>query len=168
MSTSELQVKINPITVWDIDKLLSLDQTLRKSEVSLTYQGFSPIHQAININTGEDSAPKRTDILLIISLIELGFIAEIEGMLVGFIVGRETYLAEYDSQVGEIAMIGVNPVYRRKGIGTKLIKALSEVFRSKGVDRVRTGINPMDKDLLAFFEKEGFSGERIVYYDKKI
>lgn len=168
MSTSELQVKVNPMTVWDIDNLLSLDQTLRESEVSLTYKGFSPIHQAFGMNIDEDSSSKRTNLLLVIGLIELGFIAEFEGMIVGFIVGRQTYLAEYDTQVGEIAMIGVNHVYRGKGIGTKLINALSDLFRSKGVRRVRTGVNPMDKDLLAFFEKKGFIGEHIVYYGKTL
>lgn len=168
MSTSESQVNVHPMTVWDIDNLLSLDKTLRESDISLTYNGFSPIHQAFSMNIEEDSSSKRTNLLLVIGLIELGFIAEFEGTIVGFIVGRQTYLAEYDTQVGEIAMIGVNPVYRGQGIGAKLINALNGLFHSKGVNRVRTGINPADKDLLAFFEKEGFSGERIVYYGKTL
>ena len=111
---------------------------------------------------------KRANLSQVIGLIELGFIAESEGTLVGFIVGRQTYLAEYGTQVGEIAMIGVNPNYRGKGIGTKLINALNDLFRSRGVHRVRIGINSADKDLLAFSEKEGFSGERIVYYSKTL
>ena len=120
------------------------------------------------MNIEEDSSSKRTNLSLIIGLVELGFIAESEGTLVGFIVGRQTYLAEYDTQVGEIAMIGVKRDYRGKGIGTKLINALNDLFRSRGVNRVRTGINPIDKNLLAFFDKEGFSGERILYYSKTL
>jgi len=168
MSKSELQVNIHPMTVWDIDNLLSLDKTLRESDISPTYNGFSPIHQAFSMNTEEVGSLKRTSLSLIISLIEMGFVAESEGNIVGFIVGRQTYLAEYDTQVGEIAMIGVNPDYRGKGIGTRLINALNEVFRSKSVTRVRTGINPVDKDLLTFFDKEGFAGEPIIYYSKAL
>ena len=154
MSTSELQVNVHPMTVWDIDNLLSLDQTLRESDVSLTYNGFSPIRQAFGMNEEEDSSSMRANLSVVIGLIELGFVAECEGTMCGFIVGRQTYLAEYDTQVGEIAMIGVNPDYRGKGIGTRLMNVLNDLFHSRGVNRVRIGINPTDKNLLTFFDKE--------------
>ncbi len=166
MSTSELQVKVRPMTLMDINDILSLDQTLRESDVSLTYNGFSPIRQAFGMNIEEDSSSKRPNLSEVIGLIELSLLAESEGTLVGFIVGRQTYLAEYDIQAGEIAMIGINRDYRGKGVGTKLINALDDLFRSRDVHSVRVGIDPLDKDLLAFFEKEGFSGERILYYSK--
>jgi len=116
----------------------------------------------------KDSSSKTTNLSLIIALIELGFVAESEDKVVGFIVGRQTYLAEYNAQVGEIAMIGINADYRGNGIGAKLINTLNDRFRSMGVNRVRTGINPTDKNLVAFFEKAGFSGEPIVYYNKTL
>jgi GNAT superfamily N-acetyltransferase len=168
MSESELDVKINPMTVWDIENLLALDQSLRESDVSLTYSGFSPIRHAFSMQKEDRDFPQSTNLLLVMGLIELGFVAELEGSLIGFIVGRQTYLTEYNTKVGEIAMIGINPVYRGKGIGKKLINALTELFRSKGINRVRIGINPMDKELMSFFEKEGYSGERIVYYSKAL
>ena len=104
----------------------------------------------------------------VVKLIDLGFIAISEGKSCGFVVGRQTYLAEYDMQEGEIAMIGVMPGYRGKDVGGKLIDALSDLFRSRGVRRVRIGIDPQDKDLRAFFEHEGFSGQRLIYYSKPL
>ena len=168
MSASELQVRVRPMTLMDIDDVLSLDQILRESDVSLTYTGFSPIRQTFGMNVEKDSSSKRPNLSEVTSLIELSLLAESEGTLVGFIVGRQKYLAEYDIQAGEIAMIGVNRDYRGKGVGTKLINALDDLFRSRGVQSVRVGIDPLDKDLLAFFEKEGFSGERILYYSKTL
>ena len=100
-------------------------------------------------------------------LVDFGFVAEVEGTICGFIVGRQTYIAEHEIQEGEIAIIGVESDYRGKGIATKLVDSICGLFRSRGVQQVRAAVDPQDKDLSAFFERRGFRAEQRLHYTKK-
>ena len=99
---------------------------------------------------------------------DLGFVAEVEGQVRGFIVGRQPRISKRATEMAEIAILGVHPDYQRMGIATKLIDAIRGQLRSRGMRVVRIGIDPHDKNLLAFFESMDFFGEHLLNYTKTL
>ncbi len=167
MNTADLDVKIRPMVFVDLGDMFSVAQKIGAAETSATYKRFT-LQKLFGVSTKKAGSTQRPDILEVAKLIDLGLIAEAGGRTYGFVVGRQTYLAELDIQEGEIAIIGVHPDYRRRGVAHKLINAICDLFASRGVTRVRIGVDPHDKGLTAFFERAGFSGERILYLSKTL
>lgn len=168
MSTAKLQVNIRPMALTDLNRIFAVTQEIGAAKkTSATYERFT-LQKIFGTSIDVTDPAQRPDILEVAKLIDLGLMAECEGEACGFVVGRQTYLAELDIQEGEIAIIGVHPDYRRKGVARKLIDAICDLFISRGVSRVRVGIDPQDKDLLAFFERAGFSGEYLLYLCKRL
>jgi ribosomal protein S18 acetylase RimI-like enzyme len=86
-------------------------------------------------------------------------VAELEdGTVVGFVMG-ELYIGEYGiSQVGAtIDTIGVDPDYRRKGIGEQLIDEFMDHLRNLGVKKINTLVDRNDLKLIHFFSTNQFS-----------
>ncbi len=165
MSTDKLRVKIRPMAFLDLNAIFDIDQQVRASaKIGATYEGFTT-KSIFGIGTGEGSESK-PNILEVAKLIDLGFVAEVDDKVVGFVLGRQTFLAERGIQEGEVAIIAVHPDYQGKGIAGKLIDALSNLFRYRGVHRVRVGIDPRDKNLTAIFNQAGFTGRSLPQYIK--
>ena len=51
--------------------------------------------------------------------------------------------------------IGVRPDTRLRGTGTRLLEAICELFRGRGVDKVRTLLPRNNSLVLAFFRSQG-------------
>jgi len=86
-------------------------------------------------------------------------VAELEdGTLVGFVMG-ELYMGEYGiSEVGAtIDTIGVDPDYRREGIGKQLIDKFIDHLRDLGVKKINTLVDKNDPKLIQFFSANQFS-----------
>jgi GNAT superfamily N-acetyltransferase len=83
--------------------------------------------------------------------------AEIDGNLVGFILGRVSGW-EYGipNNVGWIDVIGVTRIHQKKGIAQLLFKEMVSMFRKIGVDTIYVFINWREWDLLKFFDKMKF------------
>ena len=84
--------------------------------------------------------------------------AEVQGQLVGFILG-EIRLWEHggEEQMGWIKTLAVDPQYQGRGVGCQLAEELLAQFRSRGVRRVRTMIDWQAGRLFAYFHALGFS-----------
>ena len=93
-------------------------------------------------------------------------VAEIEGHVRGFVLGRESQVGRSAKKEGEILMLGVHPDYWRNHVATRLINALCDKYRSSGLRTVHIEIDPYDKQLLYFFEKIGFGTRQRVNYTK--
>jgi ribosomal protein S18 acetylase RimI-like enzyme len=90
-------------------------------------------------------------------------VAEIEGKVVGFIIGDPGGW-EYGvpQQGGWIDTIGVDPDYQRRGIGMMLFREMIDHFKKVGVETIYTFVNWREWRLLKFFEAVGFNtGEMI-------
>ena len=86
-------------------------------------------------------------------------VAELEdGTVVGFVIG-ELYIGKYGiSQVGAtIDTIGVDPDYRRKGIGEQLMDEFMDHLRDLGVKKINTLVDRNDTKLIHFFSANQFS-----------
>ncbi len=167
MTTGQSLVSVRPMAFTDLTAIIDIDQKIRTAETPTTYKDFT-VKKIFGIGLKEVSPEERPNILEVAKLIELGFVAEIEGSVCGFIVGRQTYLAEHGIQDGEISIIGIHPGCRKKGVATKLVNSLCDLFRSKGVQRMRMGVDPLDNDMLAFMKRAGFSGHRLLYFTKPL
>ena len=88
------------------------------------------------------------------------FVADGDGQLLGYIVaGVSDYPPIYLlKNHGHIGAISVTASARRLGIGTKLLDAALDWFRTQGLQRVECGVaveNPVSR---AFWEEMGFRG----------
>ncbi|OGF55079.1 MAG: hypothetical protein A2Z21_04640 [Candidatus Fraserbacteria bacterium RBG_16_55_9] len=83
--------------------------------------------------------------------------AEMQGQLVGFIVGE---IRDWEFGGGEktgwIKALMVAPEYHGRGIGRQLGEALLEHFRSRRIECVRTLVDWYAGELLAYFRTLGF------------
>jgi len=101
-------------------------------------------------------------------LLNFSFVAEVNGQVRGFILGQVARLREGVTEIGIIQMIGVHPDYHRKGIGSKLIRALADKYRSEGIKVIRIGVDHRDKSLLGLVEHVGFGVDRLVVYSMMV
>ena len=157
------KIEIRPITLEDLKAVFSIDKEIRVSGKAITYADST----TVDIFTISQEANRhKMPLSYIMELLDFGFVAEIDGQICGFTLGRASH--ENDNEVGLLLMLGVSPDYQRKGIATKLVNALCEKYRSKGIKRVCAAVDQQDKDLLSFIEHMGFVVGRRVDYSKTL
>lgn len=100
-------------------------------------------------------------------LMNLG--AEIDGKLVGFVLA-ETRMWEFGraETAGWVKMLGVDPAYQGRGIGSKLGEALLSHFKRKKIRKVRTLVNWHDGELISYFKALGFDTLNMIPLEKEI
>ena len=168
MSTADLEIKVRPMSFMDLEAVFSIDKEIRAAgKTSATYKDFTT-QQVLGAEIDKNASAKRSSKLEVAKLVDLGIVAEHQGKICGFVLGRQTYIAERDIEEGEIAIMGVHPDYQGKLVATELIDRICNLFRSRGVHRVRIGLDPSDKELQAFFERFDFRSQPIVYYNKNL
>jgi ribosomal protein S18 acetylase RimI-like enzyme len=95
----------------------------------------------------------------------LNFVAEIDGEVVGFLLG-DIRGAEYGTDIsGWIDMMGVAPEHQRRRIGKRLVEAFCEECQRNGV-RVRVIIRQDDQRLIGFWTSVGFQRGNLVSYER--
>jgi ribosomal protein S18 acetylase RimI-like enzyme len=99
-----------------------------------------------------------------------GLVAELEGKVIGFIVGEVSgWEFGIPETVGWISTIGVDPNYQHKGVARKLGQAFIKNLKAIGVSVVYTLVNWSDWDLLKFFRAMGFTrGGEMINLELKI
>jgi ribosomal protein S18 acetylase RimI-like enzyme len=84
--------------------------------------------------------------------------ADVGGEIAGFLVGmiRERTPVFVRSTHGYITDIYVDPRFRRRGIGRRLVEAAEEWFAARGMDHVRLQVAAANEAGLAFWRSVGF------------
>jgi len=84
-------------------------------------------------------------------------VAELDGKVVGFIIGNESRW-EYGipENIGWIDTIGIDPDYQRRGIAKILFTEMTNNLKKAGIDSVITFVKRRDWVLLKFFDSMGF------------
>ncbi len=99
--------------------------------------------------------------------LDLNFIAQIDGKVVGFIMSRLAYLMIPFSEVCIIQGIVTDPDYQGSGIGGRLVSSLLDHCHAEGINTIRALVPEQDKKLQRFIEAQGFQRSNIYNYDKK-
>lgn len=166
------KIEVRPIKLKDIDDILSIDGEIRAVGDVITYRNLTTEYILF---AGHGKPPQRSPASYIRSLtgdvaplLNFSFVAEVNGQVRGFILGQVARLREGVTEIGIIQMIGVHPDYHRKGIGSKLIRALADKYRSEGIKVIRIGVDHRDKSLLGLVEHVGFGVDRLVVYSMMV
>jgi ribosomal-protein-alanine N-acetyltransferase len=98
--------------------------------------------------------------------LDLSFIAEYEGILIGFILATLVYAGLPMTGTGVVYLIAVNPDYQKRGVGTLLVGAFERHCQTKGIKTVRAIIPENDIKTIEYFTMAGFRQSDTINYDK--
>ena len=105
---------------------------------------------------------------------ELFLVAEADGKVVGFLVGRESRDIPDEvlrrrgaTKAGSIETLAVDTQYRRRGIATALLNRVFDLFRQMGVDYVSLAVPAEEAGARRLYEKLGFR-ERAYFLSKNL
>jgi N-acetylglutamate synthase-like GNAT family acetyltransferase len=96
-------------------------------------------------------------------------VAEIDGVVVGFLMG-EVFYGEYgipESQAN-IDTIGVHPKMQRSGVARRLLEEFVMNMKAIGVTSIRTLVNWNDFNLVGFFSSMEFEPTPVLNLELKI
>jgi ribosomal protein S18 acetylase RimI-like enzyme len=95
---------------------------------------------------------------------ELGkdaIIAEEDGRLCGFLLG---FVAPTSPPTGYVHLVGIDPDYRRRGVGKALYEQFSERCREAGAAQLRAITTVGNEGSVRFHEALGFAVEEVPEY----
>ena len=147
MSAKEIDaINVRRMTSADLDGVIVLISRITKGERSITYRDL-----VANYPGGP---------------LDLSFVAEVNGQMVGFILARLEFLYIPFVEVCLIDAVGVDPEYQGRQIGSALVNKLIERCRLEDVDTIRALVAQDDEPLRRFVEYLGFHRSNIINYDK--
>jgi GNAT superfamily N-acetyltransferase len=149
-------VKIRPLDLENIKDIVRIEKRIEERLGIINEERIEYLREATRYNI-ERSDP----------MMSLG--AELEGNIVGFIIG-EIRIWEFGigEKTGWIRILGVDPDFQRRGIGRKLGEALLEHFERRGIQRVRTMAEWYTGDLISFFRSLGFNMLNMIPLEKEL
>ncbi|HSP06547.1 MAG TPA: GNAT family N-acetyltransferase [Acidobacteriota bacterium] len=98
----------------------------------------------------------------------LGLIAERNGKILGFMLGEVRSWEFRQPPTGWITALGTDPAHRREGVARRLIAEMIDIFRSRGLENVRTMVEWADGEVLSFFTAMGFDRGPFIELEKKL
>ncbi|GAB7389327.1 hypothetical protein BSNK01_31650 [Bacillaceae bacterium] len=93
---------------------------------------------------------------------ELVMVAEVDGEVVGVIVGT------IDGNRAYFYRLAVYPEYQGRGIGRKLVQALEQRFKEKGATIVYIMVNQDNQKVIPFYNSLGYEVQKYVTLTKKL
>jgi len=143
----EGKVNIRRMMESDIQGIMTLDREVGPERSVLSYEDISVI---------EHGGPG------------LGFVAEINNKIVGFLISRLVYLMIPFTEVCVLQGIYVHPELQDRHIGSKLMQGLLKHCQAEGIKTVRALIPENDKHLQEFVNYHGFHPSTILNFDKSL
>ncbi|MBE0480293.1 MAG: GNAT family N-acetyltransferase [Dehalococcoidia bacterium] len=144
----ESRVRVRGMTEEDVESVLEIERRVRGSNRAVTYA----------------PAPESS----IGGEIEHSVVAEENGRVVGFILGRKVHSPAEAGEIAWIDFVGLLPDYQHKGIGRRMAEGWKELCRQKGIKKAHIMISRRDSWLQAFFESAGFSQGDLIDYETEI
>jgi len=134
-----------------------LDDIIRIDSISTGYPRNSYFKRKFERIFGEDHQ-------LLISLV-----ATDGDKVIGYIMG-EANTGEYGipEAVASADTIGIDPDYKRLGVGAMLLEEYCALAAKAGIELMTTLISEDYPDIVAFFKSQGFKQAKMVALDKKL
>ncbi|MCC6337612.1 MAG: GNAT family N-acetyltransferase [Myxococcales bacterium] len=84
-------------------------------------------------------------------------VAEVDGLVVGFVISR-LYYGEFGrtEPVAVLDSIGVDPEFRKQHVGAALLRQLTMNLKALNVERLETDVEWNHFELLSFLARSGF------------
>lgn len=98
----------------------------------------------------------------------IGFVAEKEGQVVGFIIGEMKGEGFGLEKSGWLEVVMVHPRHMGMGIGYTMARKLFDYFRRKGIHDVHTSVLWDAVDMLSFFKSLGFERSTFINLIKHV
>ena len=98
----------------------------------------------------------------------VGFVAEKEGQVVGFIIGEMKGEGFGLEKSGWLEVVMVHPRHMGTGIGYAMAGKLFDYFRRKGIRDVHTSVLWDAVDMLSFFKSLGFDRSTFINLIKHV
>lgn len=106
---------------------------------------------------GDDTAsPEHIARMLQNPGIEHCLLCERDGQIVGFICGICFSSLCYRAPVAQITELYVDPAFRRSGVATALVQAMTDLFRSLGATEILLLTGEDNRDAQSVYERCGF------------
>ena len=86
-------------------------------------------------------------------------VADVEGKIVGFIDHWIVHEFVHGTKLSYIQNLYVTPNYRRRGIGSRLLREIIETAKAKGVLEIHISAEFNNKPAIELYRKHGFSRE---------
>ena len=93
---------------------------------------------------------------------DLFLVAILDDILVG------TAMAGFDGHRGWVYYLGVDPDYRRRGIGTALMRRVESKLAALGCPKLNLQIRAHNVEVQAFYEKLGYLSEDRISMGRKL
>lgn len=150
--TKELNtdLRFRPLKVDDIDTIIEIDKKILRRKRSDLFR--IQLKEQIEKHGDESIGAVTSD-----------------GLLIGYLIAETVvYIYGTDDLSAWIILLGVDPNYQDRGIGTALVKQALSYFNQKGIKTIRTVCAWNWGDLVEFFSSVGFNLSTYLTLELKI
>lgn len=91
---------------------------------------------------------------------ELFLVAVVDGRIAG------TVMAGYDGHRGWVHLVAVDPRYRRRGVGSALMRRAEALLDAMGCPKLNLQVRPTTPEIVGFYESLGFEVEERISMGK--
>lgn len=96
-------------------------------------------------------------------------VAEVDGRVVGFMLGRAGELEfGLPGSVAWIEIIGIDPAFRHQGIARQLVESFTASAEDHGINTVFTLVDRSVPDMKEFFARLGFAQGKMLHFQKEL
>jgi ribosomal protein S18 acetylase RimI-like enzyme len=139
-------INVRRMTSKDLDEVLFLISKMTRGKSRITYR---------DLIANEPGGP-----------LDLSFVAEAKGQMVGFILARLEFVYIPLLEVCLIYSVGVDPEYQAHHVGAALVNELIKYCHLQDIPTVRALVAQDNEPLRKFVEYLGFRRSNIINYDK--
>src|SRR5262245_57246233 len=79
-----------------------------------------------------------------------------------------TVMVGYDGHRGQINYLGVDPAYRRRGVGRLLMQHAEDTLRALGCPKINLLVRQTNTEVIAFYERVGYKVDPVVSLGKRL
>lgn len=151
------ELSVRAIRSGDVEAIVQIDAQISGEKKAGFWRGMLGAY----LSDGSEKAPGATDLAP-----DLCQVAELQGRVVGFMVGDIQSYQFGIPRCGRIVTIGVHPDFRRLDIGTRLIHAMFDVFAKFRVPVIQCLVRPQDP-LHTFFRANGFEATEFFAMERR-